>query len=108
MVEMVVAQKTRFEMVKAMNTIIRLMNDESFLDTWLTMGVPDESTDEDIAEYVKSDEFVADYGYAFLQTMLDILQTTKDPIYSLTGIHGDADHWVYDRKNLEFDRDDLD
>lgn len=50
----------RVELLKAMDTIVRSLNDESVMDLWLTSGVPDGADDSDyefIAEDVTTPEY---------------------------------------------------
>ena len=49
----------RVELLKAMDTVVRSLNDESVMDLWLTSGVPDGADDSDyesIAEDVATPE----------------------------------------------------
>lgn len=65
--------KTRVNVVRAMETIARCTNDESAFDLWLSMGVADgdideNSTDEEL-EYYCDDETFADLMDTFLKLM---------------------------------------
>ena len=60
-------------MVKAMETIVRNLNDETRIEYWLTCGVADgdidENTkDEDLEFYTRDNNF-ADLMYRFLRTL---------------------------------------
>lgn len=90
-------------LVIGMDCIIKSMNSAEMMDTWLMMGVPDGSTKDDIEEYVKDDEFLADCGYAFLETIIDLFNDEEDPIYSLTGVHGEKFGYKFNRKTFEFE-----
>lgn len=66
--------KERAEMVRAMETIARSINDEMIFDLWLTGGVADgdidnETTDEDL-EYYCEDETFADLMDLFVRLMV--------------------------------------
>lgn len=51
-------KKERIEVLKAMDTVVRHLNDESVIEPWLESGVPDGTeTDEDYALYIDDDEF---------------------------------------------------
>lgn len=88
--------------ILGMGAVIRYMNDPTMYETWLAMGVPDGSTKEDIEEYVKDDEFLADCGYAFLSTMADVLKS-EDPIYTLIGVYGEDYGYKFDKKEFDFE-----
>ena len=65
--------KTRVNMVRAMETIARCTNDESAFDLWLSLGVADgdideDTTDEDL-EYYCDDVVFADMMDTFLKLM---------------------------------------
>ena len=65
--------KTRVNMVRAMETIARCTNDESAFNLWLSMGVADgdideETTDEDL-EYYCDDVTFAELMDTFLHLM---------------------------------------
>ena len=67
--------KRRTEMVRAMETVARSINDENVFSTWLTLGVADgditENTpDEDLEFYVKDDKSFADLMNTFLLCMV--------------------------------------
>lgn len=89
-------------LICGMDTVIRSMNDGELWDTWLSMGVPDGSSRQDVAEYVKDDEFRADCGFAFLETMAMVLKS-EDPIYTLMGVHGEEFGYKFNREELEFE-----
>lgn len=51
---------TRISVLKAMDDAIRNMNDESAVETWLMVGVPDEASDEDYEDIASDhDEYVS-------------------------------------------------
>lgn len=87
-------------LVIGMDYVIHNMNDTEMVDTWLTMGVPDDSTKEEIEEYVKDEEFLAECGWAFLSTMVDVLNS-EDPIYTLVGVHGNKYGLKLDKEKSE-------
>ena len=54
--------KTRIEMVRAMETVMRNLNNEDDFEEWLMFGVADgdideNTTDEELAYYAESDVF---------------------------------------------------
>lgn len=54
--------KERYEMIRAMETIIRNLNDERYIDKWLSLGIADgditeDSTDEDLEWYADTRNF---------------------------------------------------
>ena len=66
-------KKERIEMVKAMETIARNLNDESDFEYWLMYGVADgdideKTKDEDLQFYIEDENF-ADLMYTFLVTL---------------------------------------
>jgi hypothetical protein len=66
--------KRRAEVVRAMDTLARCINDETILDNWLALGVADgdikpDTTDEDIACYYEVDETFEDLMTTFLRNM---------------------------------------
>ena len=65
--------KERYEMVRAMETIARAVNDEDVFEGWLIMGVADgdidETTkDEELEYYIEDDNFAELMG-TFLRVM---------------------------------------
>ena len=63
--------KERAKMVRAMELIVRSINDESIFDAWLSIGVADgditeDTIDEDLEYYCEDDNF-ADLMYLFLR-----------------------------------------
>lgn len=50
----------RVELLKAMDTIVRSLNDESVMDLWLTSGVPD-GADESDYEFIAEDVATPEY-----------------------------------------------
>ena len=65
--------KTRINMVRAMETIARCTNDESAFDLWLSMGVADgdideNTTDEELEDYC-DDETFAELMDTFMKLM---------------------------------------
>lgn len=65
--------KTRAEMVRAMETVARAVNDEEVFEAWLVMcvadgDIDDDTTDEDL-EYYCEDETFADLMERFLDLM---------------------------------------
>lgn len=66
-------KKERIEMVRAMETIARNLNDETSFEYWLIYGVADgdineETKDEDLECYIEDKSF-ADLMYRFLRTL---------------------------------------
>lgn len=54
--------KKRAEVVRAMDTLCRAINDDEVFMSWLTIGVADgditsETTDEDLEDYCEDEEF---------------------------------------------------
>ena len=65
--------KARAEMVKAMDTIMKAVNDEAVLEPWLVFGVADgdileDTTDDDLEDYCEDDTFAELMGL-FLHLM---------------------------------------
>lgn len=65
--------KTRAEMIRAMETVARAVNDEEVFEAWLVMcvadgDIDDDTTDEDL-EYYCEDETFADLMERFLDLM---------------------------------------
>lgn len=66
-------KKERIEMVRAMETIARNLNDETDFEYWISYGVADgdineETKDEDLEYYIEDKNF-ADLMYRFLRTL---------------------------------------
>ena len=66
--------KKRIEVVRAMETLARSINDESVFYRWLLYGVADgdideNTTDEELEFYVEDDEQFADLMNTFLKCM---------------------------------------
>ena len=66
--------KQRAEVVRAMDTLARCINNETILEGWLVNGVADgditpETTDEDLACYYEVDETFEDLMTCFLRRM---------------------------------------
>lgn len=64
----------RIEMVRAMETIARSLNDERHIDFWLELGVPDgaiqpDTTDEELIWMVEDDDTFADLMDTFVCLM---------------------------------------
>ena len=68
--------KARIEMVRAMETVMRNLNDEDDFEIWLTSGVADgdideNTTDEELEYYAESETFadlMDTFVYIFQQT----------------------------------------
>lgn len=65
--------KERYEVVRAMETLARAVNDENVLMYWLALGVADgdintETTDADLVDYIDNKTF-AELMEVFLRTM---------------------------------------
>ena len=76
----------RIRMVKAMEEIIRNLNDEGEIERWLIYGVADgdisENTpDEDLMFYVENDERFADLMNTFAKIMKSACKTIKGTFY---------------------------
>ena len=66
--------KERVSVIKAMDTIVRSLNDEEYVAWWLEDGVPDgeideETTDEELYWLVDDDESFADIMSTFIKIM---------------------------------------
>lgn len=66
--------KERVSVIKAMDTIVRSLNDERDILWWLDSGVPDgeineETTDEELYWLVDDDESFADIMSTFIKIM---------------------------------------
>lgn len=65
--------KERYEMVRAMETIARAVNDEMVFEDWLIMGVADgdidDTTKDEELEYYIEDETFAELMKTFLRVM---------------------------------------
>lgn len=66
--------KERVSIIRAMDTIIRSLNDEKYILWWLDYGVPDgeiskETTDEELYWLVDDDESFADIMSTFIKIM---------------------------------------
>ena len=67
-------KQKRIEVVKAMETLARSINDERVFLTWLSLGVADgditeNTSDEELEFYVEDDEQFADLMNTFLKCM---------------------------------------
>lgn len=74
------AKTEKFELLKAMNTIVRSLNHEgAYYDRWILI-VPDEATDEDLRDIAEDDddEIFRDSVKCFEGIMRDYI---KDGIY---------------------------
>lgn len=72
--------KERIEVVRAMETLARSINDESVFYRWLLCGVADgdideNTTDEELEFYVEDDEQFADLMNTFLRCMSSAYKT---------------------------------
>jgi len=66
--------KERVSVMRAMDTVVRSLNDESDILWWLDSGVPDgeinkETTDEELYWLVDNDESFADIMSTFIKIM---------------------------------------
>ena len=66
--------KERVSVIRAMDTIVRSLNDEEYVAWWLEDGVPDgeideETTDEELYWLVDDDESFADIMSTFIKIM---------------------------------------
>lgn len=46
------------ELLKAMDTVVRYMNDEMAIEPWLMTGVPDGATEDDYEQMASDDELM--------------------------------------------------
>ena len=65
--------KKRCDLVRAMEMLVRAVNNEDFIETWLRLGVADgdirpDTTDDDLDYYIEDDAF-ADLMDTFLHVM---------------------------------------
>ena len=65
--------KKRIEVIRAMETIARCINDETIFDSWLMLGVADgditpDTTDEELESYTEDENF-AEIMALFLRLM---------------------------------------
>lgn len=74
---MTVKQEMRYRALKAMDATVRdCVNDEGYLESWLMIGIPDDSTDLDFQEWAADDE---DYT-EFMETFIRLIERMdKDP-----------------------------
>lgn len=66
--------KERISVVRAMELLVRSVNDEEIFEDWLMNGVADgdideNTTDEDLIDYVEDDAYFADLMCTFLILM---------------------------------------
>ena len=73
----------RYEIVKAMHTIIKSMNNENAYMRWIYI-VPDEASNEDLMDIAQSDELFADTCNAFKSIFTD---------YKAGGLYVDKKIW---------------
>ena len=73
----------RYEIVKAMHTIIKSMNNENAYMRWIYI-VPDEASNEDLMDIAQSDELFADTCNAFKSIFTD---------YNASGLYVDKKVW---------------
>ena len=67
-------KQKRIEVVKAMETLARCINDERVFSTWLSLGVADgditeNTSDEELEFYIENNVQFADLMYTFLRCM---------------------------------------
>ena len=67
-------KQKRIEVVKAMETLARSINDEKVFLTWLSLGVADgdineNTSDEELEFYVEDDKMFANLMHTFLKCM---------------------------------------
>lgn len=71
------AHEMRYNILKAMDTTIRNhTNDECYIESWLMIGVPDDSTDLDFQDYTEDEEEYVEFVETF-HRLLDRMD--KDP-----------------------------
>jgi hypothetical protein len=65
---MTVAQEMRYRQLKAMDKVVRMhTNDESYIESWLMIGIPDGSTDLDFQEYAADEEDYTEFCETFIR-----------------------------------------
>ena len=74
-------KKERIKLIRAMETVVRSLNDENKIDKWLMCGVPDgeitnDTKDEDL-EWLIEDKTFQDIMTCFVRTMKN---ATKDKV----------------------------
>lgn len=67
-------KKVRCDLVRAMEMLVRAVNDEDYIEEWLINGVADgdihpDTTDDDLESYVEDDADFADLMDTFLHIM---------------------------------------
>lgn len=75
--------RERYEIMKAMNTLVMAMNNEDAYMEWI-LTVPDQATDDDLMDIAKDDGLFADACAAFKSAMHD---------YSEDGFYIDKRVW---------------
>ena len=60
--------RERYEIMKAMHTLVMAMNNEDAYMEWI-MTVPDEASDDDLMDIATDDEFFAEACAAFKSAM---------------------------------------
>ena len=60
----------RVSLLKAMNTIMLNENDEDIINTWLDLGVPDNTSEEDYESIAEDDEAFIDICKEFMIFMI--------------------------------------
>lgn len=58
------ATLARFEMIKAMNTLVKYLNDESFYDRWNVI-IPDQADGDELLECAEDEELFRNACYEF-------------------------------------------
>ncbi len=65
---MTVKEEMRYRALKAMDKTIReCVNDEDYIEGWLMVGIPDDSTDLDFQEWAADDEDYIDFMETFIR-----------------------------------------
>ena len=62
----------RVEVLKAMNLLASMLNDEDVTDEWLTYGIPDGTDDDAMINYVDDESY-----HDFVATFLNVLSRAK-------------------------------
>lgn len=64
----------RLALVKKMDGIITMLNDEELIEGWLMYGCPDESTDEDYEWFAEDGEEFLDLVNLFIKIVNEALE----------------------------------
>jgi hypothetical protein len=78
----------RYKILKAMDQTVReCVNDESYMESWLMIGIPDDSTDADFWDYAEDEddfnEFVETYSRLIDRLDADPDEMSKEDIANI-------------------------